>query len=326
MRKLATIEQVVKIQPALNSDNLQIVHIKGWQVITKINEFKLGDLCVYVEIDSILPDKPEFEFMRQRKFHVKTIKLRGNISQGIVFPMSILKNMSSAYEIGQDVTEELNITKRETEIPIYLSGEVKGKFPTFLHRTDSERIQNIPEVLELYKDTNFYISEKLDGTSFTCYNYNGNFGVCSRNIELRETKENTYWAISRLLGLEIKLSNKNLALQGELIGPGIQKNKYKLSKLELRLFRIYDIDNGKLFTLTEFTDFVYNNNLLSVPILGTGKLSDLMIDSVEMCVALSAGQSMLNNIQREGLVFCAVNNPLLNFKVINPEFLLTHGE
>src|SRR5579863_8664556 len=115
-RKLASIQRVLDVQPILNADAIEVLTILGWKVVANKGEHKVGDLVVYCEVDSILPEKPEFEFLRKNHFRIKTIKLRGQVSQGIVFPLSILpiaNNEIVAWYEGLDVTERLGITKYE---------------------------------------------------------------------------------------------------------------------------------------------------------------------------------------------------------------------
>jgi len=162
--ELATIQRIIDVQPVENSDNLDVVSILGWKVVTRRNEYKAGDLCVYVGLDSILPEREEFEFMRQKNFRVKTVKLRGQVSQGIVFPLSIL-NESEIYNVGDNVTEPLGILKYEKQIPAQLRGMAKGSFPSFIRKTDEERLQNIPEILDELKNVECYFSVKIYGTS-----------------------------------------------------------------------------------------------------------------------------------------------------------------
>ena len=192
VRKLASIQKVIDIKPIEGADRIEVATILGWQLVVKKGEFKIGDYCVYCEIDSILPDKPQFEFLRKKKFRIKTMKMRGQISQGIAFPLSILgdetnigfhiNNIISNTDfeemcLGQDITEELGITKYELPIPANMAGKVKGNFPSFIPKTSETRIQNIPYILEKYKGTHCYISEKLDGTSVTYYLKDDIFGV-----------------------------------------------------------------------------------------------------------------------------------------------------
>lgn len=108
-RALAHVEEIVDIQPIPNADKIEVATILGWKVvIAKADNFKVGDKVVYIEIDSKVPERPEFEFLRDRKFRVRTIRLRGQYSQGLIVPLSILGKGN--YSIGDNVTEKLGIT------------------------------------------------------------------------------------------------------------------------------------------------------------------------------------------------------------------------
>jgi len=326
-RALAHIERIRSIEPIEGADKIEKSTILGWEVVIKKEEFKVGDLVVYIEIDSILPEREEFEFLRDRKFRIKTIRLRGQVSQGIAFPLTILPD-GIQIEEGLDVTEALNIHKYEPPIPAQLSGIVKGAFPSFIPKTDETRIQSVPDVLVRHKGKVFFISEKLDGTSATFYLRDGEFGVCSRNLELRETDKNTFWIIARRDDIESKLKacGRNVAVQGEVIGPGIQKNRYKLKQPSLFIFNVFYIDNYKYADFKEFTEFAKNYRFDAVPILNTEYVLDNTVDEL---VELSKGTSTLNaEIQREGIVMRTLiecqDEELgrLSFKVVNPEYLL----
>ena len=171
------------------------------------------------------------------------------------------------------------------------------------------------------------MSEKIDGTSFTCYLNNGSFGVCSRNLELKEDDSNTYWKVARELDLKSKLLlyGYNLALQGELIGQGIQKNKYLLPNVQLKLFNIFNIDTGKYFDQDEFIKKAALFGLDTVPMLGEITLEH----TVDQLVELAKGPSKLNpKIPREGIVFRPEHEMYdedlgrLSWKVLNPIYLL----
>jgi len=234
-RKLSTIRRISEITPIDGADKIELVTIDGWKVVVaKDVGHKVGDLVVYCEIDSFLPIREEFEFLRKSSykkmsdgkegFRLKTIRLKNTLSQGLVLPISVL-DFGEMVSEGQDVTERLGIVKYEPPIPAELSGKVKGLFPSFLRKTDEERVQNLQSDYEDLKTQKFYVTEKLDGSSATFYYKDGQFGVCSRNLELLETEDNTYWKVARQLDLENKLSTLklNISLQGELIGEGIRE-------------------------------------------------------------------------------------------------------
>ncbi len=214
-RKLATIRKITNITPIEGADKIELVTVGGWKVVAaKDVNHKIGDLVVYCEIDSFLPIKEEFEFLRKSSykklsdgtegFRLKTIKLRGQVSQGLILPikeLSIFQFASSSnLSEGDDVTDILGITKYEPPIPAELAGKVKGGFPHFIPKTDEERVQNLSKEYDEWKlqsKHKFYVTEKLDGSSATYYIKDGVFGVCSRNLELLETEGNTFWKVAR---------------------------------------------------------------------------------------------------------------------------------
>ena len=306
----------------------------GWQVVVAKNvEHKVGDFIVYCEIDSFLPIKEEFEFLRKssyRKsseaegFRLRTAKMRGQISQGLILPISVLGSEISLEE-GMDVTELLGIIKYEPPIPAELSGKVKGMFPSFIHKTDEIRVQNIPNEYKTYIESNdnFYITEKLDGSSATFYINNGEFGVCSRNLELLETEGNTFWKVARELDLENKMraKNKNFAIQGELIGEGIQGNPYKIKGHTVRFFTAFDIDAHKRFNYAEFAMFMARNQLEVAPLLSIRAGTDLP-KTIDELLKFAEGKSSLNEkTEREGIVIRTSDN-VISFKAISNKFLL----
>jgi RNA ligase (TIGR02306 family) len=332
-RKLATIRQITNIRPIEGADMIELAIVDGWNVVVAKNVgHKVGDMVVYCEIDSFLPIREEFEFLRkssykkmgdQEGFRLRTIKLRGQISQGLIIPMSIFGDFGwTAYE-GLDVTERLGIVKYEPPIPAELFGKVKGGFPSFLHKTDEERVQNLVKEYEEYKLTSkhqFYMTEKLDGSSATFYMNEGEFGVCSRNLELLETEENTFWKVARQLNLEENMKDKgNICLQGELIGEGIQGNPYKIKGQTVHFFNGFDIDKQTRMNNNKFLVLLDELELLSVPILG---VAILLPDTVEEMLKLAEDKSCLNKLtEREGVVIRSLDNTI-SFKAISNKFLL----
>jgi RNA ligase (TIGR02306 family) len=333
-RKLATIRVISDIRPIEGADMIELATVGGWNIVVAKNVgHKVGDHVVYCEIDSFLPIKEEFEFLRkssykkmgdQEGFRLKTIKLRGQVSQGLILPMSVFGDFSwTAYE-GLDVTNRLGIVKYEPPIPAELSGKVKGGFPSFLHKTDEERVQNLVKEYGEYKFTSthqFYMTEKLDGSSATFYMNEGEFGVCSRNLELLETEGNTFWKVARELDLENKLKDKgNICLQGELIGEGIQGNPYKIKGQNVHFFNAFDIDKQTRLGINEFLVLLDDMELVSVPILDVAML---LPDTVKGMLELAEGKSRLNDkTEREGVVVRSLDNTI-SFKAISNKFLLS---
>lgn len=333
-RKLASIRKINNIQEIPGADMIELVVVDGWKVVVAKNVgHKVGDLVVYCEIDSFLPIREEFEFLRkssykkmldQEGFRLRTVKLRGQISQGLVLPLDVLlsSGVSSddVYE-GLDVTSNLNIIKYEPPIPAELAGKVKGPFPSFLRKTDEERIQNLSSEYDSMKDNVYYVTEKLDGTSATFYYNNGEFGVCSRNWELQETEGNSFWRVARELELEKKLRDLgiNTSIQGELIGEGIQGNPYKIKGQTVRFFNAFDIDSQTYYSLPYYMILLDTLHLDSVPILSTDFNLPNTIDEL---LLIADDKSQLNpSFNREGIVIRSLDREI-SFKVISNNFLV----
>ena len=335
-RKLATIRQITDIRPIEGADMIELASVGGWNVVVAKNVgHKVGDMVVYCEIDSFLPIKEEFEFLRkssykkmgdQEGFRLKTIKLRGQVSQGLILPMSVFGEFGwTAYE-GLDVTERLGIVKYEPPIPAELSGKVKGLFPSFIPKTDEERIQNLTKEYDEWKYQSkhqFYVTEKLDGSSATYYIKDGEFGVCSRNLELLETEGNTFWKVAREFNLEenMKVTGKNISLQGELIGEGIQGNPYKIKGQTVRFFTGFDIDKYQRIPFPELVVMLSDMGLKSVPVLNQ-EFGFMLPETVEDMLKYAEGKSALNDkTEREGVVVRSMDGTI-SFKAISNKFLL----
>ena len=341
-RKLASIQIISDIQSILGADNIEVAHILGWKTVVNKGEFSIGDKCVYVEIDSVLPEKPEFEFLRKscwvnngvvRGFRIRTIKLRKQLSQGICFPISVLdkENVSElAEQFGHDVTDLLGIVKYEPYIPATMAGKIKGNFPSCIPKTDEIRIQNVPHVLEEHKGKLFAVTEKLAGTSQTCYINNNYFGVCSRNWELDLSDENNLYvkvALSHDIENKLRSLHRNIALQGEIVGPGVEKNSYILGDLQLFGFRLYLIDEQRFLDYSAFLDIM--KNWLDIRVVPLIEDYVALPNSVELLLEYAKGVSCLNNkVQREGVVIQPMIEDTdselgrLSFKVINNDYLL----
>ena len=355
-RKLVSVRTISDIQPIEGADMIELAIVDGWKVVVAKNVgHKVGDKVIYCEIDSFLPIRDEFEFLRKSSykkmggeegFRLKTIKLRGQVSQGLILPLSVLKSTDIVkvttvktewgnqyelfaedgepmVEVGDDVTEVLGIVKYEPPIPAELSGKVKGFFPSFLRKTDEERVQNLTKEYENYKSLGrkFYVTEKLDGSSATFYYKDGVFGVCSRNLELIETEGNTFWKVARELDLENKMRDfgVNISLQGELIGEGIQGNPYKIKGQTVRFFNLFDIDLQVYHSLAHLDRALGVMGLKMVPIVD--EFFELP-DTIEKLLQYAEDKSVLNsNFDREGVVIRS-NDRTISFKVISNKFLL----
>jgi RNA ligase (TIGR02306 family) len=269
-RKLASIQTILSLSPIVGADAILLAKVLGWELVVKKTEFQVGDRCVFFEIDSVLPIAQWNDHLRKepnKPLRIKTIRLRGQLSQGLAMPLSIIP--TGEYEIGTDVTTLVGVTKYEPVVPAHLSGMAKGNFPAFLHKTDETRLQSEPKVLDeaISKGLVLVGTLKMDGTSFTAYRRDDEFGVCSRNLDLKETEGNAHWRMARKLKLEEILRNepRNLSIQGEIVGPSIQANRLCLSESKLYLFNLFDIDTGKYLSHTELSAFAEKHMLNMVP-------------------------------------------------------------
>lgn len=356
MRKLASIKIINDIRPIEGRDRIELAIVDGWSVIVKKNEFNIGDKCIYIEIDSVLPEKPEFEFLRSKNFRIKTMKMAGVISQGICFPLSFLP--AGEYEVDQDITELMGITQynatmdvepvvpKKTKWPRWLmrykwfrkmvlptKRERKG-FPTFISKTDETRVQNMPFILE--NKNPWVATEKIDGQSGTfCLVRNKSkipfvkdkfeFIVCSRNLRIYHPDNSSYWSVARRYELENVLKNMIgsrdwIAIQGECVAPNVQGNKYKVSEPDLYVFNLI-YPTGRL--PSEMAKRLCEaRGLKFVPILDNGFI---LPDTVEETLKYAHGQSQIGDTLREGVVFRSQDGKK-SFKAVDPLFLIHYDE
>ena len=349
IRKLASIRNVKEIRPIEGADMIELVFVDGWQCVSKKGEFKVGDLGCYFEIDSFLPEKPEYEFLRKssyrtmadgsKGYRLKTIKLRGQLSQGLMLHLRVLNidhevDLNSLEE-AMDISDLLGVQKYEAPIPACLTGLVRGTFPSFIKKTDQERIQNLTEYFTKYQDEEFELTEKLDGSSMTVYFNSGDLGVCSRGMDLTETENNSLWKVARTLELPNKLKDyaRNIALQGEIIGEGIQGNPYKLRGQDYRIFDIWDISAQRYMTPDEriaLLETLAIDASHCVPLLGFRKIFQ-DFKTAEELLEYANGESLLCKTKREGIVFksrkvistreCRFGE-IISFKAVSNAFLL----
>jgi len=336
MRKMATIRRINAIDPIPNADAIEVATVDGWKVVIKKGEFKVGDRAVYCEIDCWIPTKlapflskgkEPREYMGVKGERLRTVKLRGQLSQGLLLNLDDALPFTNSFHDGDDVSEVLNIGKWEMQVPAQLAGQVKGNFPTVIPKTDQERVQNLIEHINIAVQLGFKfeVTEKLEGSSMTVYLRDSEFGVCSRNLDLKETEGNTLWATARKDRIEEKLRANgldNIAIQGELVGPGIQGNIYKLKYPLFMVFDVYDIENGCYLNPDARRKLIADLNLLHVPVLLVDK--DLGVGSVDEILQWADGLSVMGDIngpQREGLVFKQTNGGM-TFKVVSNSYLI----
>lgn len=342
--KLASLEIITEILPIEGADRIVLARVQGWQSVIKKDEYKVGDQVIFVPIDTVLPPSPWNQFLWDKNdptkpIRVKTVKLRGTISQGLIFPKSLI----SAQEVWDhmddpnesvDIASMLGITKYEKPVPAQLMGQVKGNFPSHLvSKTDEDNLKSNIKVLEELKEADFVEATlKIDGTSATYIKeLDGTFRVCSRNMELKDTAENVYWQMARKYDIEKNLVPGN-CIQGEIAGPGIQGNPAGFPEVSLYIFNVINLgDNKPVHRDDWFTKFtMIGNNIPNVPLCKSWtkpQFENLTIDDLQAFVNEHKYQ---NGKPAEGLVFRGFKDgstmyskklqKMLSVKIINQNY------
>ena len=377
MRKLAHIEKIEWKRPIEGADKIELVGVLGWSVIAKKDEFQVGDLCVYIEIDSIVDStNPAFAFLESKHYKIKTMKMRGVVSQGIVFPLESLGFDKTTMEIGTDVTKELKVKKIEDEPPRTVvrdrAGELKHKhpklwqkrwfkwlmhyawfrriafawllpkkvdkaWPSWIKKTDEERIQSCPAILTQYAGKSMVVTEKLDGTS-TSFGLRKvglgrlDFAICSRNVRMKSPTQKCFYDDNVYCEMAAKYNIRTVleaimkergattvVLQGETIGEGIQANKYALSGRDFYGFNL--VIDGVRIDSVEAAKIAEKHGVKWVPILDE---DFRLLPTVEEMLAYADKTSVMHDTLREGVVIRDHNNTV-SFKCISNSFLLKHG-
>lgn len=327
MRKLATIQQIAEIKPIDGADAIEAARINGWWTVIKKNEYQVGDFVVYAEVDSFIPHsvcpfltKPGHEPKTYKGVvgeRLRTVRLRKQLSQGLILPVYIPCN-----EVGTDVSELLGIIKWEPPEE-FISADTKGLFPSWIPKTDQERIQNCyRDVVPMMKENSFYLEEKIEGQSHTTYIMDGVVGVCSRNLDLKES-DNTFWNTAKKYGLPEKLLTlgRNIAIQSEQCGPGISGNIYGFTDHKLFVFDVFDIDAQRYLSVSERSALVSQLGLETPPFFGSFLPGEISLDEM---LAQADGKSALGTTGtlREGLIWRMDTTERLTFKCISNKYLL----
>ena len=341
-RAMATIRLVDDILPIEGADAIEVAVVGGWKVVVKKGEFVKNSLAIYFEIDSFIPStvapfltKPGHfpkEFNGIQGERLKTIKLRGQISQGLLLPVNKSADCvpyistESPYifvpvTIGDDVSEVLRIQKWEKPEE-FRASNAKGNFPHFLRKTDQERVQNLSREFEsTFQEAKWEITEKLDGSSMTVYVNEDTAGVCSRNLELKN-EGGAFWDVVNrdniIENMKKAYPDYNFAVQGELCGPGIQGNKYKFDNFRFFVYDVFDIDAQEYVSTYDARWIAYTCGLEYVPVIKTwANVCATMQEQIEFADGVSA----LTNTPREGLVYKNEDGQE-SFKVISNKWLL----
>jgi len=334
IRKLATIRKIEEIKLIPEADKICAYRVDDWWIVDSINKYQVNDLVIFCEIDSWVPhelapflskgQEPR-EYNGVKGERLRTVRLRGQLSQGLLLPSTILDELGlwplAGNPVGHNLTNQLNIQKWEPPIPSQLQGTMRGNFPHFIPKTDQERCQNLRKEFDKYQSFSYEVTEKLEGTSMTCFIYDEEFNVCSRNLNLKETEGNTYWNVARKYKIEEKLREfgyDNIAIQSEILGPAIQNNIYGLEEHQFFVFDVYDIKNSEYFTPEKRQEFCKKLELQHAPVLETIELKNLSIENI---ISIADGFSQLNNkVLREGIVFKSLCGTY-HFKSISNQYL-----
>lgn len=357
-RKLARLVVLDEVIAHPNADALDIATIGGWRVVAQKGLYVTGDIAAYFEVDSWIPheiapflskDKEPKVYEGIKGERLRTIKLRGEISQGLLIPVKELPNgdkiaalatadLMSCFEL--DLTETLGILKWERPVNANLAGLAKGNFPQFIRKSDQERVQNIKRQFEdaVAAEEEFNVTFKLDGSSFTGYvrEHDGaegkviTTGVCSRNLELKfeGNEENLFVKTFNKYNLDDKLrtyhaaTGRNIAIQGEMVGPGIQSNFEGLEDIQLFVYNVFDID-AQQYMLPGAARHVCND--LDLQMVPTFSLRMTLPATMAEILALADGDSGLKGKFREGLVFKSLTRHF-QFKAISNRYLIKQGD
>jgi RNA ligase (TIGR02306 family) len=345
-RKLATIREIEEINPIPEADKICAYRVDDWWVVDTINKYRVNNLVIYCEVDSWIPhelapflskgQEPR-EYNGVKGERLKTVKLRGQVSQGLLLPSTILDELGlwplAGDPVGHNLTNQLNIQKWEPPIPSQLQGTMRGNFPHFIPKTDQERCQNLrKDIFETHKDDVYEVTTKLDGSSMTVYVKDGEVGVCSRNIDLKETGGNTFWKTARqqnIIDTLLELSSEKgeeYAIQGELIGEGIQGNPEKLTGHKFFLFDIYSITAGRYLKVDERYSILDKLNMNGasiehVPVVEIMCSVAKKFSTIDELLEFAEGPSLNPQTKREGLVFKSWESDF-SFKAISNSYLL----
>ena len=338
-RKLASVQRVLEIVPIAGADAIEAARINGWQCVVKKGTFAVGDRGVFFEIDSIPPDEPAYRFLwtskgaaptagtRPPKFRIRSMTLRGCLSQGLLLPLAEAGVPDTAAD-GDDVTEQLGVGKYEPPLPPG-ADDLRAPFPSRIPKTDEMRIQSAPGVLDELRGHPYVVTLKYDGTSatFLVDPDDRSFHACGRNWSIREG-DNVYWSVARRLGLEekIRVHDGRYAIQGEVCGPGIQKNPLALREVGLFVFSVYDLNEARFLSDAEMRALAASMDLTAVAVVEQG---EAFAHDQATLLALAEGVYPGTKNQREGIVIrprSEMHSPTLggrlSFKAISNKYLL----
>ena len=383
-RKLASVQTVRELRPIEKADAIELALVLGWQVVVKKGEFRAGDRGIFFEVDAVPPRLAPFEFLwkgrdNPDKVRVTTMRLRGQLSQGLMLPLATLgevlptrdpadvqavldahgygdtapADLADALQVGDDLTDLLGVQKYDKVV----SADARGPFPAVIPQTDEMRLQSFPALLDEMAGREYVMTIKLDGTSatFLIDPFDGTFHACSRgesvvdtlsgpgkvaSVELRPEvsrdgsvtppRDNWYWRAARRYNIPDALATRpHLAIQGEVVGPGIQGNKLGLPDTDFRAFNVYHISEARYLSHDEAAATLAEMGVPMVPLLERGP--SFAFTQADL-LARAEGKYDGTTNEREGIVVrparemrSAVLGDRLSFKVLSNRFLLAGG-
>jgi RNA ligase (TIGR02306 family) len=342
-RKLASIQKIWKIEPIEGADRIELAYVLGWQCVVNKDKFNVGDLAVYFEIDSFLPIRPEFEFLRNSSyknseilgegFKLRTQKFRGQISQGLVLPVNQFTEISNNIELGTDVTEILDVRKWEIEERVTTGGTIVGTLPYGVPHTDETRVQAMPDLINEFANIEYYISTKMDGSSHSISVDENGVHITGHNYEYKDDGNSSFYNFVNernykeiISAFKEREGLDTLVIQGEFCGAGIQQNRLKLKKPEWYVFTI--IENGKRVGLTRQLEVCSELGLAGVPIEEIGTDLPSKYPTVESLLKRADGDYP-NGGKKEGIVirptepvYSQTIGAELSMKVVSNKYLL----
>ncbi len=343
MRKLASIQRIWKIEPIEGADRIELSHVLGWQCVVNKVHFHPMDIGVYFEIDSFLPIRSEFEFMRSSSykktdimgegFRLRTMRFRGQISQGLLLPLSQFPEIPVNAAIGDDVTELLGVRKWEIEERATTGGTVIGTLPYDIPHTDETRVQEEPELIQAFAGLEYYISTKMDGSSHSLGIDENGFHVTGHNYEYKDDGSSSFYELVKARGYQEKIEKyvdehglSTLTIQGEFCAPGIQQNRLRLTRPEWYVFTVRE--NGKRVSLRRMLLICEALELTPVPIEEIGMDLPIKYPTVEALLERADGEYP-NGGKKEGIVirptepvFCPLISASLSMKIVSNKYLL----
>ena len=347
MRKLASIQRIWKIEPIDGADRIELAFVLGWQCVVNKGQFKPMDLAVYFEIDSFLPIKPEYEFLRSssyRKtevmgegFRLRTMRFRGQTSQGLLLPIDTFAEIPEDIELGTDVSDILGARKWEIEERITTGGTMIGTLPYDVPHTDETRVQAEPDLIREFQGLQYYISTKMDGSSHSVSIDENGFHVTGHNYEYKDDGQSPFYEFVKQRDIERKIKEfmhdngiSLFTIQGELCAPGIQQNRLKLLKPEWYVFTVR-VD-GKRVGLERMLDICSKLDLEHVPIEEVDMDLPSKYPTVESLLERADGEYPRGG-KKEGIVvrptepvYSKIVSGSLSMKVVSNKYLLKNQD